>query len=166
MNPRCAACGGPIIKGRGGKLTIVDTEAFHQACVLNGGVAKSANNQLKAKIRDLAEQVRRERGQLENERDKTRQAARESRVTITNANDRTRQALGITSALRVERDNARALLEIAQSTVEAKDLIIRDLKADLVTRPAPNPTPAEEKAANVEEDGTAMRFSLLELDLP
>lgn len=148
MNPTCAACRKPLRKGKNSKVTIVGTEAFHQACVLAGGVAKSVNNELRQAIRSATDQ----------------------------AKDLSNEICGVAkqiSQLQADADKVRERNIMLQGDVLSRDLTIGGLRTDLTTRDqrvrelekeladlrkaptklVPDPTP---------QDETAIRFGLLE----
>lgn len=165
MNPTCAACMKPIVKGRNGKVTIVGTEAFHQACVINGGVVKSRARELERQVRTWRENAERAVSTSETVQNASRvlQAELERSNTYNLerarlAEARLREAKEIISIERADAEAARRDLERVRAELDLQRRRNTDL-VEAAKAVVPNPSPSPDKEP---EDETAIRFGLLE----
>lgn len=161
MTPTCASCGQSITKGKGQKVTIVGTEAFHQRCVVAGGVYNSRGNRLARALKeeqDLRQNAQRAHDDLIEDMRRTAERKIEHERRLANNAIATRNEYVVLATqqdqligdLRTELERVRRQLADAHQQVENTKTTI--------TRPS---TPAETTVV----DESAVRFSLLELDL-
>lgn len=157
MSGTCAACMQPMVSGE--RFVVSGTEILHQTCAAAGRMTELH------RVRQEAHRVHAEVRRMERELEQARSSARF-------AEERCERALGRVHAMQEgrvramqEADRIHAELETVRAEAESLRVINASLRAAMARLTSPATTqPAESRTSPEEQDGTRVRFSLLEFD--
>lgn len=148
----CAVCLLPIVRGQ--RFLLEGTEVFHATCASNSYRSKQSITD--AKMRELEAQLadtRRAAARTEGELNVQRNLATSRHAEVVQLNAIAQEARDVRIAHEQARFEAEAQLRAARTEIAA-------LKAELAARSSENTLSADP----AQDDATAIRFKLLELD--
>jgi len=151
--PTCAACLRPIASRQ--DLVVSGFEVMHKACARLGMQTELA------RVRECLASANADRARALREKTSAEENVRHQNYKLAELHKRV-------TRLRVELSNAEIARTRAEQTEAARRIEIAALRAQLDSRSTPEPATQRETEPQIEsqreEDGTAVRFSLLELD--